>query len=353
MELKPLTIGNLTARIPIIQGGMGVGISLSRLAGAVAKEGAIGVISAAQTGYAEPDFTTNTLAANQRALKYHIKKAKEISGGGIVGVNIMCATDDYEDYVSASVEGGADLIISGAGLPMKLPLLLKDTGVKFAPIVSSLKAISVLFRAWEKRYQATCDFVVVEGPMAGGHMGFSNEELADPATYENYGEEVKAIVAYVREHEEKYQKHIPVVLAGGIYDRADIDWALSLGCEGVQMATRFVATEECDADENFKQAFLDARKEDVTITKSPVGMPARGLRNAFVKLREAEKEKITYCFRCLKPCNPATTPYCITMALVRAAQGDCENALILCGSNAWRLDKITTVPALLAELTQN
>lgn len=352
MKLPPLQIRNITAAIPIIQGGMGVGISLSRLAGAVAKEGAIGIISAAQPGFDEPDFATNTLAANLRKLSYHIHKAKELSNGGIIGVNIMCASNDYEEYVKCCVEQKADIIISGAGLPASLPELLKGTSVKFAPIVSSLKAISALFKRWDHRYQSLSDFVVIEGPMAGGHMGFTAEALQSEDTYKNFDEEVKKIIDYVNEFAKKYQKNIPVVFAGGVFDRNDIDHYLSLGCAGVQMATRFVATEECDASDAFKQAYLNAAKEDIAIVKSPVGMPGRAIRNDFVKLRETQNEKISKCFHCLKPCNPATTPYCITMALIRAVQGDCDNALVFCGQNAWRLDKITTVHEILQELNQ-
>ena len=213
MKRNPLVIGDLTIPVPIIQGGMGVGISLSRLAGAVSKEGGLGVISAAQPGYPDVHFMKNALEANLKALAEHIKKAKELSGGAPIGVNIMRASNHYAEYVRCCVEHGADVIISGAGLPVELPQLLKDTKVKFAPIVSSLKAAKVLFQRWDKRYQKVADFVVIEGPKAGGHLGFTAED-AQNLTQEAYDQEVVRIVEFVKGYEEKYG-HIPVVFAGG------------------------------------------------------------------------------------------------------------------------------------------
>lgn len=349
MKLKPLQIGNLVARIPIIQGGMGIGISLSGLAGAVAKEGGVGVISAAQPGFNEPDFRENTQEANMRALGREIRKAKEISNNGVIGVNIMCALRHYKEYVRCCIENGADLIISGAGLPTLLPELVQGSKIKFAPIVSSLKAIQVLFKLWTRRYHTVSDFVVIEGPMAGGHLGFSPEEVQGD-DFSDYDEEIKRIIAYVKSFEEPFGKQIPVIVGGGVYDRSDIDHALSLGADGVQMATRFVATEECDADISFKQMYVEAKKEDIVIVKSPVGMPGRAIRNAFIRERETNRQPVTHCYQCLEHCDPSTIPYCITDALVRAAHGDVDHALLFCGANAWRVDKIMTVQALMQEL---
>lgn len=350
MKLQPLQIGDLVARIPIIQGGMGIGVSLSRLAGAVAKEGGVGVISAAQPGFNEPDFGTNTEEANMRALGREIHKAKEISGGGLIGVNIMCAMHHYAEYVRCCIDNGADMIISGAGLPTSLPELVQGSKIKFAPIVSSLKAIKVLFKLWTRRYKTVSDFVVIEGPMAGGHLGFSAEEVQGD-DFSGYDREIESIVSFVKSYEEPYGKKIPVIVAGGVYDRADIDHCLSLGADGVQMSTRFVATEECDADERFKQAYLDVKKEDIVIVKSPVGMPGRAIRNTFIRAREQGREAISHCYHCLEHCDPRTTPYCITEALVRAVRGDVDNALVFCGANAWRVNQMTTVKELMAELT--
>lgn len=354
MKLKPLVIGDLCATVPIIQGGMGVGISLSSLAGAVAKEGAIGVISAAQPGYLEPDFRTNTVEANIRALRYHIKRAKELSNGGIIGVNIMRATRHYEDYVQCCIDNQADLIISGAGLPMELPLLVGDAPIKFAPIVSSLKAAKVLLQRWDKRGLRMPDLIVVEGPKAGGHLGFSKEFLENGMTsdYDNYDEEVLSILKYVKTFAEKYNRPFPVIFAGGVFDRADIDHYLALGCDGVQMGTRFIGTIECDADPAYKEAYVHAKKDDIILVDSPVGMPGRAISNDYMLLRQKEKENVSSCYRCLEKCNPATTPYCITEALIRAANGDVKNSLLFCGTNGYKVDKITTVKAIIDELNQ-
>ena len=269
--MKSLVIGNKTARIPVIQGGMGVGVSLSGLAGAVAASGGVGVISAAQIGFEEPDFYTNCHEANLRALKKHIKKAKEQAKDGLVGVNIMVATKEYAAQVHAACEAGADLIISGAGLPAELPELVKgyEEQTKIAPIVSSVKSARVILKLWDRHHHRTADMVVIEGPKAGGHLGFSRDQL-DTITTEEYDREIQEIIAVVKEYGEKYGCTIPVVAAGGIFDRQDILHALELGADGVQMATRFVVTEECDASLAFKQAYLDADASSIEIIKSPV-----------------------------------------------------------------------------------
>lgn len=349
MELSSLIIGDLVAKVPIIQGGMGVGVSLSSLAGAVAREGAIGVISAAQPGYLEDDFSSNPLTANLRSLGNHIKKAKEISNNGIIGVNIMCASKNYEEYVKCAIDNGADLIISGAGLPTDLPKLVEGSNIKIAPIVSPPKSASVILKMWDRRYGRAADMVVIEGPKAGGHLGFSNESLEEYKS-KDYDKEVLEIIEIVKEYENKYNKKIPVVFAGGVFDRKDIDHYISLGCSGVQMATRFVATEECDADINFKMAYINSKKEDIVIVKSPVGLPGRAISNKFMKDRKLINEKITKCYKCLKKCNMADIPYCITGALVRAVKGDIDNSLVFCGENAYRLNKIITVKELIKEL---
>ncbi len=353
MKLKPVKIGNLTLKEPIIQGGMGIGVSLSSLAGAVAKEGGMGVISAAQPGFDREEWKANPLGANLKALGEHIKRAKEISNNGVIGVNIMRASCDYDKYVQCCVDNGADAIISGAGLPIELPKLLEGTSVKFAPIVSSLKAAKVLFTLWERRYKKVSDFVVIEGPKAGGHLGFTPEEAVS-LTKETYDGEVKKIIDYVHSYGDKIGKFIPVFFAGGVFDRKDIDHYMALGADGVQMATRFVTTYECDAPMSFKEAYLNASKDDIVIVKSPVGMPGRAIRNPYVKLREKEREKITHCFRCLEKCDPATTPYCITMALIRAVRSndEADNSLIFCGENAYRLNKLTTVKEIFDEINQ-
>lgn len=349
MQLKPLQIGDLTIEYPIIQGGMGVGISRSSLAGAVSANGGLGIISTAQIGYDEEDFDQNQEQANLHAIDKHIKKAKEIAKGKPVGVNIMVATKDYPAYVKASAEAGADVIISGAGLPVHLPEYVEGFSCKIAPIVSSEKAAILMLRNWEKKYHRTADFIVVEGPQAGGHLGFKEEQLSH-ITAKEYEEEIQKIIAVAQEYGGKFGQKIPVIVAGGIFDHEDICHALSLGADGVQIASRFVATTECDADERYKQAYIEAKKEDIEIVMSPVGMPGRALKNAFVQKIEKKPLPVSRCFNCLEKCNPAKVPYCITKALINAVRGDIENGLIFVGANVGRIKKMTNVHDLMMEL---
>ena len=349
MKMKPLIIGDLIARIPIIQGGMGVGVSRSRLAGAVAKEGGIGIISTAQIGYDEPDFDKHQVESNLYAIKKHLGLAKEASEGGIVGVNIMVATKQYDRYVKAACEGGADVIISGAGLPVSLPEMVKGFKTKIAPIVSSIRAAAVILKMWDRKYNTTADFIVIEGPRAGGHLGFTKEQL-DHIDELDYDTEMKGIIECKKEYEEKYNKAIPVVVAGGIYDKEDIKHALELGADAVQISTRFVVTEECDASQEYKDAYLAASKEDIRIVISPVGMPGRAIMNPFLKTVDEGRIAVTKCFNCLEHCNPKDTPYCITKALINAVEGNIKEGLIFCGDNVHRLKEMTTVKALFEEL---
>ena len=349
MECKPLKIGELTAKIPVIQGGMGVGISLSGLAGAVAAQGGVGIISTAQIGFREPDFDTNPIEANLRAIKTEIKKARQIANGGVIGVNIMVATRKYEEYVKAAVEAGADLIISGAGLPMTLPELVKGTRTKIAPIVSSLKSAQVILRYWLKKYDKLPDLVVIEGPKAGGHLGFSYDQLLHMEEMD-YDKEIISIVKHVKECGTARGINIPVVAAGGIYDRKDAERAFSLGVDGVQIATRFVTTYECDAPLAYKMTYIHASKEDITLVKSPVGMPGRAIRNAFIKRTQEGPVPHGKCHLCISTCKPDETPYCITDALVNAAKGHVDQALLFCGTNAYRAEKLEHVSDILKEI---
>ena len=373
-NFRPLVIGDLKIEKPVIQGGMGVGISLHRLAGAVAKAGGMGLISTAQIGFREPDFKTNFVEANLRAIRNEFKKAREIAPEGAIGFNIMVATKHYDMWVKEAVKAGADAIISGAGLPVSLPeyaeaayeemkavgkKLLRRT--KLAPIVSTAKAAMVICKMWDRKYNRVPDFVVVEGPLAGGHLGFTKEQLAQygadstdvEASYDQaaYDEEVKAIMKVVKGYEDKYETHIPVVTAGGIYTHEDVKHQFELGAEGVQVATRFVTTKECDAPDAYKQTYIEASKEDIVITQSPVGMPGRAILNPFLKkIKEGERPAIKSCFQCLEHCDIKTIPYCITRALVNAAEGDEDAALLFCGSNAFRSDRIETVEEVMNAL---
>lgn len=348
VEVKPLVIGDLVAKVPLIQGGMGVGVSLSSLAGAVAAEGGIGVISTAQIGYREPDFDTDPIGANLRAVKTEIRKARQIANGGILGVNIMVATRRYEDYVKAAVEAGIDLIISGAGLPMELPKLVGTAKTKLVPIVSGVKSVQVIMRYWWKKYSRLPDAVVIEGPLAGGHLGFHKEQLEDIEAL-HYDDEVRAIIGQVDATAAEHETVIPVIMAGGVYTRSDMERYLEMGVSGVQMATRFVTTYECDADDAYKQTYIDAKKEDIVIVQSPVGMPGRAILNPFMKRAKEGRIPHGKCHLCVSTCNPSETPYCITDALVNAVKGKTDDALLFCGANAYRADKLEHVRDIIDE----
>ena len=355
-KLQPVTIGSKQLQIPIAQGGMGVGISRSHLAGAVAKAGGLGVLSAAQIGYDEADYEQNPLQANLRAIGKHTRRAREISGGnGMVGINIMVATKNYDQYVAASVEAGVDIIICGAGLPTELPELVRGSDVLIAPIVSSVKSAQVICKLWDRHSHAVPDLVVIEGPKAGGHLGFSKEQL-ETVTEDQYDAEITGILKVVQEYAAKYEKKIPVFVAGGIHNRADVAHVMALGADGVQVASRFVTTPECDASEVYKQAYLNAKEEDIVLVKSPVGMPGRALHNTFIKQCEqdeatGEHQILTKCYQCIKGCKAPDIPYCICKALINAVKGDVENGLVFCGANAYKCDHMETVDEIMQDLS--
>jgi len=350
-SLKNLCIGDLTARLPIIQGGMGVGISLSGLASAVANEGGIGVIATAVIGMNEPDFSRNFLEANIRALRKEIRKARELSKG-ILGVNIMVALTNFADLVKTAIEEGIDIIFSGAGLPLNLPQFLNGTiKTNLVPIVSSARATGIILKKWSEKYNRLPDAIVVEGPLAGGHLGFKEEMIGDP----EYSLEklVPEVIQIVKPYEEKYKKPIPVIAAGGIYTGSDIYRFFQLGASGVQMATRFVTTYECDASEKFKQTYIDSRKEDIVIIKSPVGMPGRAIKNTFLDEVSQGKRKPFNCpYHCLKTCDYKNTPYCISLALVNAKKGNLSHGFAFAGENAYRAKGIISVKELIETLIE-
>lgn len=348
--MKNLKIGNKITRVPLIQGGMGVGVSLGRLAGTVAKEGGIGIISTAQIGYLEKDFDANPEGANLRAIESEMKKARAISPDGIIGYNVMTALREHAAHVRAAVKAGADLIISGAGLPVELPALTEGSSTGIAPIVSTDKSANVILKYWDRKYKRTADLVIIEGPKAGGHLGFRKNEL-DYYTDDIYSQEIKKIIQTVKKYGEKYGVEIPVIVAGGIYDSSDVRRIMDLGVDGVQVGTRFVTTEECDADIRYKEAYIRASAEDIQIVKSPVGMPGRAIMNQLMKrVMNGEKIPHTPCHRCLAKCSPADIPYCITDGLINAVRGNVENGLLFCGAQAWRARKIDTVKEAIQEL---
>lgn len=356
MSLPTLTIADFTLPIPIIQGGMGIGISLSQLSGTVASCGGMGIISTAQIGFQLPEFERNPLRANLKAIGLELEKARAISDGGIVGFNVMASTYQYERYLKECVTQGADVIISGGGLPTVLPQYTKGTTTKIAPIVSSAKGCKVILNYWHKKYQTMADFVVVEGPLAGGHLGFKLDQLADPE-FDMDAELVK-IIAEVKKFANLYEKEIPVIFGGGVYSHDDILHYLSLGCAGVQMATRFVVTEECDAPAAFKKAYLNSKPEDLKIIKSPVGMPARAINNYFTQISADHQIPIEKCRNCLSysHCDRKTIPYCISEHLLKSAgasQEDPANGLLFAGANVYRLQEMTTASDLMTELCGN
>jgi len=341
-NMKELTIGNLIAKLPIVQGGMGVGVSLSGLASAVANQGGIGVIACAGIGMLEYDGSSNYLEANIRALRDEIRKARELTPG-IIGVNIMVALSNFVDLVKTSIEEGVDVIFAGAGLPLNLPGLLDETSkTKLVPIISSAKAAKVIIKKWYDKYNYIPDAFVVEGPKAGGHLGFKTEQLDDP----NYALEkiVVEVVDEVKLYEEKYGKKIPIIAGGGVYTGEDIYNIMKLGASGVQMATRFVTTEECDASIDFKNTYIDAKKEDIGIIKSPVGMPGRAIINDFINdVNDGKKSPFKCPYHCIITCEYKDSPYCIAIALINAKKGILKHGFAFAGVNAYRATGINTV----------
>ena len=351
MTIPKLTIKDLVAKIPIIQGGMGIGISLSGLASAVANEGGVGVIATAGIGFHEHDALTNYKEANIRVLRREIRKAREATKG-ILGVNIMVALTDFAEQVKTSIEEGIDIIFSGAGLPLDLPRYLKEGfNTKLVPIISSARAAKAICKRWLQRFNTLPDAFVVEGPLAGGHLGFAPDQLDRPEFMLErlVPEVVLAVAPFCEEH----KVEIPVIAAGGVYTGADIHNFLQLGAAGVQMATRFVATHECDASIEFKKSYVEARKEDLVIIKSPVGLPGRAIRNQFIEDIENGKKKPFRCpYHCIISCNCTDSPYCIALALINAKKGNLKKGFAFAGNNAYKVDRIISVRELVASLLE-
>ncbi len=349
--MKPLYIGDLKIPIPIIQGGMGIGISLSGLASAVANMGGIGVISSVGIGFIKPNPRVSQKQNNIDAIRNEIKNARKKTLG-VLGVNIMSVITDFSEMVRASIDEGIDIIFSGAGLPLDLPKYLNgSTKTKLVPIVSSARAASILCLKWKQNYNYLPDAFVVEGPLAGGHLGFKADELQkDVVPLDKLMSDVLEITTRIKE---KYLKNIPVIAAGGIYSGNDIFQIIKKGASAVQMGTRFIATKECDASLKFKQAFIQAKEEDIKIIKSPVGMPGRAIMNKFLdKAQRGERRPVSCSFNCIKSCNPKTTLFCIADALVAAYRGDFKDGFAFSGSNGGKVTKISTVQNLFTELKE-
>lgn len=348
MKIPKLQIGSITADIPIIQGGMGVRVSLSSLASAVAEEGGIGTISSIGLGDIEAAKHEFERICRE-ALEREIRKAKSMTNGHIA-VNFMGVLSNVDDLIMTAVREGIKIIVYGAGLPLKLPGLVRDSSVNLLPIVSSARVAELILRVWDRRYERTADAIILEGPLAGGHLGFSEEQLKQSGKY-SLDKLLPEVLETVKAYEDRYGKKIPVIAGGGIFNGKDIARMLSLGASGVQIATRFVCTVECGVSQEFKQAYLDAKEEDIVIIKSPVGMPGRAIHNKFLQDLEIKGTfKIKCPYRCLSVCKVDEAKYCIAQALLNAFFGDVDHGLIFCGQNAYRIDKIVTVKELILDL---
>ena len=347
--MKGLKIGDLTVAVPIVQGGMGVGISLSGLAAAVANEGGVGVISSAGLGLLYKDYAGNFLEASIHGLKEEIRKAREKTLG-VIGVNVMVAMSNFADMIKTSIAEKVDIIIAGAGLPLDLPSFLKKGSLtKLVPIVSSARAAKIICEKWKTNYDYLPDAVIVEGPKAGGHLGFKEEQITD----NDYKLEklVPEIVTELKVFEDKYNQQIPLIAAGGIYTGQDIHDIMKLGASGVQMGTIFVTTDECDASAAFKQSYINATEEDIEIIKSPVGMPGRAILSNFITKVKAGKKQPKKCpFKCIKTCDIDKSPYCIIIALINALKGNFENGYAFAGANAFRATRISSVKEVFQSL---
>jgi nitronate monooxygenase len=352
-EMPELDINNLKVKKPIIQGGMGVGISMSGLASAVANEGGIGVISSVGLGLLEDNPKTSFKNGNKQRLKKEIHKARSLTKG-VIGLNIMVAISDYDELVRLAFDEGVDIIFLGAGLPLKFPESvsvdrLKNAVTKVGVIVSSGRAAQIIFQSWQKKFDHVPDLVVVEGPMAGGHLGFKKEQIFNP----DFALEklLPDVLSVVKHFEAQFQRQIPVIAAGGIYTGGDIFRFLQMGVQGVQMGTRFVATHECDASLAFKQTYLNCKKEDLAIIDSPVGLPGRAIRNKFLDQVTAGERKPFNCpWKCLKTCNFREAPYCIAKALTNAQKGQVQEGYTFAGANAYRVNRIVSVKELITTL---
>jgi nitronate monooxygenase len=351
--MNALKIGDIHAKLPIVQGGMGVAISLSGLASAVANEGGIGVISAAAIGMKEPDYIKNYREANKRALRKEIQKTRSLTNG-IIGINLMMALTDHEELLKVAIEEEIDLIIMGAGLPLKIPAIIAEAGyknhhTKLAVKVSSAKAARLIFQYWANKYNLIPDAVVVEGPLAGGHLGFKKEELIGAVV--PLRKLVEETVQEVSLFEKQFEKEVPIIAAGGIYTGKDMYDIMQAGAKAVKLGTRFVTTYECDASAAFKESYLACSEEDIIIINSPVGLPGRVIKNDFVEeILKGTTKPFKCVWNCLIPCNYKEAPYCIAQVLFNAAQGKMAEGFAFAGQNAYRATKIEHVSEVINDL---
>lgn len=355
--MKALQIGDLHVPIPIIQGGMGVAVSLSGLASAVANQGGIGVLSAVGIGlkYIDGDHSKYSRKMNYEAIRTEIHKTRELSPNGIIGANIMLALTDFDEIFKIVLEEKLDIVFVGAGLFLKKPSTVTmeefvNSKTKLIPKISSARAAELTFRVWADKFGRIPDAIVIEGSKAGGHLGFKKEELQKET--KSLFEIIKETKEILKPFEEKFNQKIPIIAGGGIYTGADILEAEKAGADAVKMGTKFVPTHECDADIKFKMQYIDAKKpEDVVIIDSPVGLPGRAINNDFLrKVKKGEKRPVKCPWKCIKTCNYKKVPYCIAVALFNAAEGDLENGFAFSGSNGYRAEKIQSVEEIFTEL---
>lgn len=349
--MKSFKIGDIDIKVPIVQGGMGVGISLSGLASAVANEGGVGVISCAGLGLIHSNLSKDYIKASILGLKEELRMAREKTKG-VIGVNIMVVLSNFKDMVKTSIAEKADIIFAGAGLPLDLPsFLTKDSKTKLVPIISSVRAFKILVEKWHANYGYLPDAVVVEGPKAGGHLGYKPNQIDNP----NFSLEqvVPEVVAYAEFCKKEYNKEIPVIVAGGIYNGADIYDMEALGADAVQLGSKFVTTEECDASIDFKKTYINASQKDISIIASPVGMPGRAIEGEFTRLVAEGKKKPAGCpFHCIRSCDYTKSPYCIMLALYNASRGNLSKGYAFAGANAYLANKITSVKETMNSLIQ-
>lgn len=347
-----MRIGTKKLAVPLIQGGMGIGISMGNLAGHVARCGGMGVVSSVNTGFRSPHFVRSPQQSNQVAIMQEIRKARDIAGNtGIVAVNAMMAANHNEIQIAQAIQAGADCVIAGAGLPVKLPEQVVGKSVAIAPIISSGNALDTLCRYWERRYQRAPDFVILEGPDAGGHLGFSIEELRNPPSLVTLLEEVRAVTIPI---EQKIGRAVPIFAAGGITSAKQVERLQELGAAGVQLGTRFIATHECDASQGFKEMYVKHFSNDLELIKSPAGLPGRAINtNLVTAIKKMGRIPPNHCVRCLSTCDPAKTHFCISRALAEAQRGNEIEGLFFAGKGIDSVTEITSVEAVFDEYFPN
>ncbi len=353
--MKSLKIGNLTVKVPIIQGGMGIGVSLSKLASAVANQGGIGVISAVGIGMNYKSKGKYSKEANITGFREEIRKARKLSPDGILGANIMLAITDFDDLFRVAFDEKLDIVFVGAGLFLKAPsTLTKDefinSEMKIVPKISSARAADLTLKVWAEKFGRLPDALVIEGSKAGGHLGFKKKELENET--KSLNDIIRETKAVIREYEHEFAQKIPIIAGGGIYTGKNIFKTLNAGADAVKMGTKFVTTFECDADINFKKQYLQSSKpEDIVLIDSPVGMPGRAVNNNFLKsVAQGEKKPVKCDWQCLKSCKYKEVPYCIAEALFNAAQGNLDKGFAFAGSNAYKATKIQSVKTVFDEL---